>query len=135
MRHYNKLKRELREIYQQPRPHRWDAVASRMRQRATLQALLDLLAQVPKKLADALSDMAKAINKMLGTDPSKPGIITIHPPIVAPRAIGRTVLMNEINNKLIPPMGMMVSKEEQDHIDMLRARSYERHVAAGHIQR
>lgn len=99
MRHYNKLKRELREIYQQPRPHRWDAVASRIRTRATLLALLDALAQVPKKLAKALGDLAEAVNKMLGTDPNKPGIITIHPA----RAIGKSAF----NNATLPRLAEM----------------------------
>lgn len=99
MRHYNKLKRELREIYQQPRPHRWDAVASRIRTRTTLLAMLDAIAQLPQKMAKALGDLAEAINKMLGTDPDKPGIITIHPA----RAIGKSAF----NNATLPRLAEM----------------------------
>lgn len=34
-----------------------------------------------------------------------------------------------------PPMAMMVSRADRDHIDMLRARSYGLAVERGHIRR
>lgn len=67
MRHYNKLKRELREIYQQPRPHRWDAVVVHFdRPPVSFQEFLKIMSHTAKGVADALKQLAETFAKRFG---------------------------------------------------------------------
>lgn len=138
MRRYNKIKRDLQELYQQPKSKRWDAVATRMRQRAMIEQLFKMTSQLVRRMTEALKGLVDTVNAFLGVASAEPGAnplaAPIHPQIVYPRReMGRKSLEKAINDKLIPPISITVSQEEQDHIDMLRAQSIERHIAAGHI--
>lgn len=67
MRRYNKLKRELREIYQQPRPHRWDAVASHFsRPQVSFAEFVEIMGKAAKGVAEALKKLGESLAKQFG---------------------------------------------------------------------
>lgn len=86
MRHYNKLKRELREIYQQPRPHRWDAIASHFdRPPVSFQEFVKIMSRAAKGVADALKSLGEALAKQFGVSTDN---IKLHRSLTDPKYTG-----------------------------------------------